>query len=169
MQQLITASEAKPRTEKPRRPPHRFWAIHEKRKIVEETLQPGASVSVIARKYDANNNMVFRWRREYRRGEFGPLPPTGAAPPPQNDPGFIAVGVIDDRGRLVRDFAPITSEAPAPPQPTAATASKEARQSSNAPISQVELDLSKGVRLRFSASLDTDTLRRLLSVIREVA
>lgn len=39
-----------------------------KRQIVEETLQPGASVSRVARKYGVNANQVFCWRRLYRQG-----------------------------------------------------------------------------------------------------
>ena len=35
--------------------------IEEKRQIVEETLVPGASVPVIARKYEVNANLVFCW------------------------------------------------------------------------------------------------------------
>src|SRR5215831_13798257 len=33
-----------------------------KRQMVEETLVPGASVSVVARRHDVNSNQLFRWR-----------------------------------------------------------------------------------------------------------
>jgi len=41
---------------------------------VEETLQPGASVAVIARQHGVNANQVFHWRKLYREGrlEVGP-------------------------------------------------------------------------------------------------
>jgi transposase len=42
-----------------------------KRQVVEATLQPGASVSLIARKHDVNANLVFRWRHQYQEGAFG--------------------------------------------------------------------------------------------------
>jgi transposase len=42
--------------------------IEEKRRIVEETLIPGASVPVIARKYEVNANLLFCWRRLYQQG-----------------------------------------------------------------------------------------------------
>lgn len=42
----------------------------EKRKIVEETLAPGTSVSIVARRHDVNANQVFSWRRQYRKGEL---------------------------------------------------------------------------------------------------
>ena len=44
---------------------HRFWPEAEKRRIVAETFEPGASVSVVARRNDVNANMVFCWRRTF--------------------------------------------------------------------------------------------------------
>lgn len=43
----------------------------EKRGIVEETLEPGASVARVARAHGVNANQVFHWRRQYRRGLLG--------------------------------------------------------------------------------------------------
>jgi transposase len=31
---------------------------------VAETLEPGSSVSIVARRHDVNANQVFKWRRE---------------------------------------------------------------------------------------------------------
>lgn len=47
-----------------------------KRKVVEASYQPGASVSMIAREHDVNANMVFRWRQQYQDGAFGPVSPS---------------------------------------------------------------------------------------------
>lgn len=44
-----------------------------KRRVVEATFQPGASVSLIAREHDVNANLVFRWRQQYQEGLFGPV------------------------------------------------------------------------------------------------
>jgi transposase len=41
--------------------------------VVEETLEPGASVARVARKYGVNANQVFQWRRLYRAGRLGPM------------------------------------------------------------------------------------------------
>src|SRR3954453_884116 len=46
----------------------RAWPESLKREIVAATLQPGASVSRVARRYDVNANQVFAWRRRYRDG-----------------------------------------------------------------------------------------------------
>jgi len=48
----------------------RIWTRPEKRTIVEATLKPGASVSVVARAHDVNANQVFRWRKLYREGQL---------------------------------------------------------------------------------------------------
>jgi transposase len=44
----------------------RRWSAAEKRRIVEESLEPGVSVSIVARRHDVNANQVFTWRRELR-------------------------------------------------------------------------------------------------------
>ncbi len=46
----------------------RFRSVAEKRRIVEETLEPGASVARVARAHGVNANQVFHWRRQYRQG-----------------------------------------------------------------------------------------------------
>lgn len=43
----------------------RSWPESLKREIVAASLKPGASVSVVARRYDVNANQVFSWRRLY--------------------------------------------------------------------------------------------------------
>src|SRR5512140_1279933 len=49
----------------------RRWSILERRRIVEETLVPGASVARVARAHGVNANQVFGWRRLYQRGLLG--------------------------------------------------------------------------------------------------
>jgi transposase len=42
----------------------------EKIAIVQETLEPGASVSAVARRYGVNANQVFAWRKQYQEGSL---------------------------------------------------------------------------------------------------
>ena len=42
--------------------------MEEKRRIVEQTLEAGASVVRVARAHGVNANQVFSWRRQYRQG-----------------------------------------------------------------------------------------------------
>jgi transposase len=45
----------------------RSWPASLKKQIVAETLEPGASASVVARRHDVNANLVFNWRRLQRK------------------------------------------------------------------------------------------------------
>jgi len=49
----------------------RRWPIGDKQRIVQETLEPGASVARTAQRYAVNANQVFKWRKEYREGRLG--------------------------------------------------------------------------------------------------
>jgi len=46
----------------------------ERRRIVEETLEAGASVARVALKHGVNANQVFQWRRLYSDGKLGAAP-----------------------------------------------------------------------------------------------
>src|SRR6201990_1088433 len=46
----------------------------EKRRVVEATLAPGASISRVAREHGVNANQVFQWRYDYRKGALGLKP-----------------------------------------------------------------------------------------------
>jgi len=50
-------------TEKRRR---RKWSADEKSRIVLQTRVPGVSVSRVARRYDVNANLIFKWLRDPR-------------------------------------------------------------------------------------------------------
>ena len=45
-------------------------SVEEKRRIVQETMEPGASVARVARARGVNANQVFKWRRDFERGEL---------------------------------------------------------------------------------------------------
>ena len=46
----------------------RRHSLEEKQRVVEETLQPGASVARVAQVHGLNANQVFTWRRLHRQG-----------------------------------------------------------------------------------------------------
>jgi transposase len=52
----------------------RRWEDGEKIRIVAQTRVPGVSVSQVARRYDVNANLVFKWLRDPR---FNPPPEDG--------------------------------------------------------------------------------------------
>jgi len=92
------------------------WPEEVKREIVAATLQPGASVSVVARQYDVNANQLFAWRRRLLAEAklatpallpvtITPEPETKAAPaePAHSDTIEIEIGG-DCRVRVGCDF-----------------------------------------------------------------
>ena len=57
-----------------------FRSKEERRRIVEETLKPGASVALVARANGVNANQVFKWRTQYRKGRLNVDPLTTLVP-----------------------------------------------------------------------------------------
>ena len=113
------------------------WPEALKREIVAATLQPGASVSVVARRYDVNANQVFSWRRRYR-GSIDPKPSSTA--------GLVPVTILPEPagGR--------TADGGAPPVP--------------GPSPAIEIEVGGLYRVRVGSGFDARTLRRVLDVLR---
>jgi transposase len=61
---------------------NRSWPETLKREIVAATLEAGASVAAVARRYEVNANQVFAWRKRF-----------GAAEAEEAMPGLIPVVV----------------------------------------------------------------------------
>lgn len=53
------------------RPAKQRRSVEQKRAIVEESLRPGASVSVVARTHGVNANQIHQWRKLYHAGRLG--------------------------------------------------------------------------------------------------
>lgn len=78
----------------------RRWTAELKRELVAATLEPGSSVSLVARRHDVNANQLFKWRRQL-----------GAAVPAPA--GLVPVEVTSgSAGEPLREAGP-----PAPLQP----------------------------------------------------
>jgi transposase len=43
----------------------RSWSLEEKRRIVDESVEDGASIAEVARQHDLNTNQLFTWRRQF--------------------------------------------------------------------------------------------------------
>jgi transposase len=63
----------------------RRWTEADRRRLVAETLAPGATVHAVARRHGVNTSQLFTWRKQLRL-ELEPL----AAPPTT---GFAAVAI----------------------------------------------------------------------------
>jgi transposase len=141
----------------------RRWTAEQKQQIVEETRAPGASVSVVARRYDINANLLFKWKRHDETGGLG-------VPPPES-PEFVPIGVVshagDGRPALLARMAGIETSppgnAPATPDEFRRPLGLEARPG------VIEVDLPDGARVRVDAFVDARALARVLSALKRRA
>ena len=116
-----------------------------KRKIVEETLSPGASVARVARAHGVNANQVFQWRRLYLAGRLGG--------PPLNVSRLLPVSVSNE---------PTTT--PAVPLRAEVAAPVPSGVESGAAPGAIHLELRKA-RLRIEGHADPAVLRLVLKAL----
>lgn len=55
----------------PKRLRYQHHPLSFKLALVEQSLQPGASVARLAREHGINANQLFTWRKAYREGQLG--------------------------------------------------------------------------------------------------
>ena len=74
----------------------RRWPLEVKRRLVAETLEPGSSVSIVARRHDVNANQLFKWRHEFT--EPTALVPVMVVPEPAPGPAAPEPPVVSGPG-----------------------------------------------------------------------
>lgn len=122
--------------------PRRRYTTAEKRAIVEETRQRGASVASVAQQHGVNANLVFGWRRLHQQGLLEPDAAATAAP-------LVPV----------RISTPTVVAAKAPP-----TAPK-ARQRRASSGGAIDIEFAGGIRVRVQGDVDRTTLARVIDVL----
>ena len=97
----------------------RRWTTAQKRRIVEESFAPGASVSEVAHRHDMHPNQLHGWRKDSRLGSlpivasppgsFVPVELAGVGQPALPPPAIVAettppllIEVVLRNGRVVR-------------------------------------------------------------------
>ncbi len=129
----------------------RSWPEALKREIVAASCAPGASVSMVARRYDVNANQVFSWRKHYHsRDTLAAGTAMVATPAPVLVP--VMITAEPDCG---------VSSAPGP-EPSLPFAPPALPVLIAAPI---EIDLGLRYRLRVGAGFDGDALVRVLDIL----
>src|SRR5580700_8431649 len=80
----------------------RRWPLDERRRIVAETFEPGASVSIVARRHDLNANMLFTWRREAKQAAMRMIeaPAAFVAAEIASEPSPLATATSVATGRM---------------------------------------------------------------------
>jgi transposase len=97
----------------------RRWTTAQKRRIVEESYAPGASVSEVARRHEVHPNQLHGWRKDARlgslpivaspQGRFAPVEIAGVDQPALPAPAIVpepaapfVIEVVLRNGRVVR-------------------------------------------------------------------
>jgi transposase len=117
---------------------HRVYRLAFKQQVVQETLEPGASVSVVARGHDMNANVVYAWRKQYREGKLV-LPASNEALTPGMGTQLLAVDVMD---------MPMSASLGLPAEASAPSKTADSV-SLPSPVCEIEVELGKRrVRIR---------------------
>jgi transposase len=103
----------------------RRWSEADKRRLVAETIGPGATVHGVARRHGVSPSQLFAWRKLYRVGAGLER----AVPALPSVPGFAAVEIAPATPPSVADVVP-------------------------APSGLIEIELAGGDRVRISGAPD---------------
>jgi transposase len=131
--------------------PRRRYELDFKLQVVNDTLAPGASVSVVARRYGMNTNVIFRWRKQFREGQLGNGLPAA---------GFVPIHVAEEA-------APVCM-LPAPQRPAGENVKAALPAVDGKTPGLIEIETAGGVKLRLSGRVDDRALRRVLAAIRRL-
>jgi transposase len=145
---VIRTVPERARAKKPT-PPRRGYSLDKKLQVVRETLAPGASVSVVAQRHTINTNIVFRWRRQYMRGELIKSGREEGKPPLSQ--AFVPVDVMGHSGQRAL---------PAP-EPNVVPPSRTLAESGF-----IEIETALGVKVRVTGSVDDRVLGLVLAELR---
>ena len=120
----------------------RSWSAAEKQRIIAESLQPGASVSVVARRHDINANQLFTWRRLAR---------SGALVARDASPGFVpALVTAAEAAQASREESDVARPGLSPP---------------TAGAGRIEIVLVGGCRVIVDEGVDAAALARVIGVL----
>ena len=118
----------------------RRWPDAVKRELVAATLEPGASVTSVARRHDLNANMLFKWRRQLA---------VAARPSSAPPAGLVPVEIVPD--------AAVISGMMVDPKPAADQAA-----------GRMEIALSGGIRVRIKGAVDPAAVTAAVAAVMKV-
>jgi transposase len=117
----------------------RRWTDEQKRRLVAETLTPGATVHGLARRHGVSTGQLFTWRKQFRAELGFPMPAPAV-------PAFAAVAIAPSSPSL-----PVESTVPA--------------SSAGAAPGVIEIELPQGERVRIAGMVDPAMVMAALQVL----
>ena len=122
----------------------RRWASAQKLRIVQETLEPGAVATLVARRYGISTGLLYTWRKQALAGALA---------------GFLPVRIMPD------EVSPLPVPQPEDGAPAPIARSEPAQPVR--PAGLIEIELPSGVRLRVGADVDSAALGLVLAALRD--
>jgi transposase len=126
----------------------RRWTGEQKREIAAESLQPGVSPIMVARRYGISSGLLYTWRQQLLCGALGAVADT--------KPRFVRVDVMAALPDMEATTPAALGLAPPATPLTSPTAELDGR---------IEIVLSGGAKVRVDAQVNEDALRRVLAVL----
>jgi transposase-like protein len=126
----------------------RRWTAEQKREIAAESLQPGISPIMVARRYGISSGLLYAWRQQLLCGALGVVADT--------KPRFVRVDVVAGPPQL---------EATMPAAPELAALATPLASPSAEPDGRIEIMLSGGAKVRVDAQVNEAALRRVLAAL----
>ena len=126
----------------------RRWTADQKREIAAESLQPGVSPVMVARKYGISSGLLYTWRQRLLCGALGAVADT--------KPRFVRVDVLAGLPHL---------ETASPAAPALAPLTTPLASATRGPGSRIEIILSGGTKVRVDAKVNEGALRRVLAAL----
>jgi transposase len=134
----------------------RRWPVEVRLKILDEVLQPGASVAAVADRHGVTRGLIYQWLRQVREGRMPGLSldkPEAAA--------FVPVSIAPEASPSPRTKPVPAASLPPPTQPSSAAAPTSNKRRGGA----VEIRLANGRVIKVDEGIAPDALARLLAVV----
>lgn len=133
----------------------RRWPVEVRLKILDEVLQPGASVSAVAGRHGVARSLLYEWLRQVRERRM-----PGLSLKPDAAATFASVSIVPEARDSTRSKPP-----PTPVPPLTAMSTRAPAASSKRLNSAVEIRLANGRIITVDESIEPDMLARLLAVV----
>jgi transposase len=132
----------------------RRWPAEVRLRILDEVMQPGASVAAVADRHGVARGLVYQWLKQLREGRMPGL----SLKEPGAVVAFAPVSVVSDEGDARTKPVP-TPSLPLPAQPASAAPTCKRRSGA------VEIRLANGRVIKVDEGIAPDALARLLAVV----
>jgi transposase len=132
----------------------RRWSAEVRLRILDEAMQPGASVAAVADRHGVSRGLIYQWLKQVREGRMPEL----SLRAPGAAVAFAPVRVVAEESDARTKSVPTPS---LPPPTQSASAAPTSKRRSGV----VEIRLANGRVIKVDEGIAPDALARLLAVV----